>query len=68
MKWPKNFLAKPENAVGKQVKLKGGRGATIVGLIKKQGKSMIGGWEFDNSIHMVRGQLKQINPEEWSEP
>ncbi|RYY19493.1 MAG: FtsX-like permease family protein [Chitinophagaceae bacterium] len=62
------LFGKAENAVGKQVALKGGRGATIVGLIKKQGKSMIGGWEFDNSIHMVRGQLKQLNPEEWSSP
>jgi putative ABC transport system permease protein len=62
------LFGKAENAVGKQVRLKGGRGATIVGLIKKQGKSMIGGWEFDNSIHMVRGQLKQLNPEEWSQP
>jgi putative ABC transport system permease protein len=62
------LFGKVENAVGKQVKLKGGRSAIIVGLIKKQGKSMIGGWEFDNSIHMVRGQLKQLNPEEWSNP
>ncbi|HTE24662.1 ABC transporter permease [Flavitalea sp.] len=62
------LFGKAESAVGKQVTLKGGRGATIVGLIKKQGKSMIGGWEFDNSIHMVRGQLKQLNPEEWSNP
>jgi putative ABC transport system permease protein len=56
------------NAVGKQIKVKGGKAGNIVGLIKKQGKSMIGGWEFDNSIHMVRGQLKQLNPEEWSNP
>ncbi|MHA4844318.1 ABC transporter permease [Flavitalea antarctica] len=62
------LFGKAEKAVGKEVRLKGGRGATIVGLIKKQGKSMIGGWEFDNSIHMVRGQLKQLNPEEWSQP
>jgi len=55
-------------AVGKLVTLKGGHAATIVGLIKKQGKSMIGGWEFDNSIHMVRGKFKEMNPEEWSSP
>ena len=56
------------NAVGKVVTLKGGRSATIVGLIKKQGKSIVGGWEFDNSIHMVRGLMRQMNPEEWSNP
>jgi len=56
------------NAVGKVVTLKGGRSASIVGLIKKQGKSIVGGWEFDNSIHMVRGLMKQMNPEEYSNP
>jgi putative ABC transport system permease protein len=56
------------NAVGKIVKLKGGRAANIVGLVKKQGKSMIGGWEFDNSILMTRDMLKQMNPEEYSSP
>jgi putative ABC transport system permease protein len=55
-------------AVGKQVTLKGGRAANVVGLIKKQGKSMVGGWEFDNSILMTRGLLKQLNPEEYSNP
>ncbi|RYG31161.1 MAG: ABC transporter permease, partial [Chitinophagaceae bacterium] len=62
------LFGNPSNAVGKKVTLKGGRAANVVGLIKKQGKSMVGGWEFDNSIHMVRGQLKTMNPEEWSSP
>jgi putative ABC transport system permease protein len=57
-----------EKAVGKQVTLKAGKTANIVGLIKKQGKSIIGGWEFDNCIMMVRGFLKTIQPEKFSSP
>ena len=36
-------------AIDKQVTIRGKK-AQIVGVIKKQGKQMIGGWEFDQSI------------------
>lgn len=57
-----------DKAVGKQVKMKSGKTGNIVGLIKKQGKSIVGGWEFDNSILITRGFLKSIQPEQWSSP
>lgn len=57
-----------EKAVGKTVKLKGGKTALIVGLIKKQGKSFIGGWEYDECIQMPVGFLKQMFREKWSQP
>ena len=40
----------------------------IAGLIKKQGKSIIGGWEFDKSLIMTRGFFKGVIPEENANP
>lgn len=40
-----------ENAVGKEVKYHG-RNFDIVGVTKKEGKSFVGGWEFDESVVM----------------
>ncbi|MGB8193871.1 MAG: ABC transporter permease, partial [Chitinophagaceae bacterium] len=42
------LFGRPDKAFGKQIKLKNGKKGTIVGVIKKQGKSIIGGWEWDN--------------------
>ncbi|MFT3823224.1 MAG: ABC transporter permease [Chitinophagaceae bacterium] len=63
-----NLFGKPENAVGKMVKLKGAKQALIIGLIKKQGKSIIGGWEYDNSILMASSYMRQLVREEYSNP
>lgn len=38
-------------AVGKSVEIKGNR-VEIIGLIKKQGSSLLGGWDFDNTVYM----------------
>ncbi|MDH7461139.1 ABC transporter permease [Chitinophagaceae bacterium 26-R-25] len=55
-----------ERAVGKEIEMKGKKGF-VVGLIKKQGKSMIGGWDFDNSMIMpyqfLRGLLNERSVE-----
>lgn len=40
-----------ELAIGKQLLIKGKRG-TIAGVFKKQGKTMVGGWNFDESVVM----------------
>src|SRR5687768_13183062 len=37
------LFGKAHNAVGKLIKLKGGKRGLVIGLIKKQGKSMLGG-------------------------
>jgi len=63
-----NIFGKPENAIGQIVTLKGGKRGVVVGLIKKQGKSIIGGWEYDNSILMSYGFLKTITREENANP
>ncbi len=61
------LFGKAELAVGKEVKLKN-KYANIVGVIKKQGKSMIGGWEFDRCILMPYRFFKQMYEEKYSNP
>lgn len=43
------LFGSPELAVDKEVTLRGKK-AMILGVIKKQGKQMIGGWDFDQSV------------------
>jgi putative ABC transport system permease protein len=44
-----NLFVNPERGVGQNVKLKG-KTLKVVGIIKKQGQSFVGGWQFDESI------------------
>jgi putative ABC transport system permease protein len=62
------LFGKAEKAVGNTIILKEGKRALVVGLIKKQGKSIIGGWEYDNSILMPLGFMKQMVREKNSNP
>ncbi len=57
-----------QKAIGQEIRVKGGKTIVIAGLIKKQGKSIIGGWEFDKSIIVTRGFFRNINPEQYSNP
>jgi putative ABC transport system permease protein len=50
---------KPEFAIDKVVEISG-RLVTIIGVIKKQGQSMIGGWDFDNIIIVPFNFCKQV--------
>jgi putative ABC transport system permease protein len=63
-----NLFGKAEKAVGQVVTMKGGKKGIVVGLIKKQGKSIIGGWEYDNSILMPYRFLKTIEREQNANP
>ena len=47
----RKLFGSPESAVGKDVKYHG-RNFAIVGVTKKEGKSFVGGWEFDESVVM----------------
>jgi len=62
------LFGKAEKAVGASIILKEGKRAQVVGLIKKQGKSFVGGWEYDNSILMPLGFMKQMVRENTSNP
>src|SRR6202000_947207 len=44
------LFGKPEKSIGQTVKLRGGKTAIVVGIIDKQGTSLLGGWDYDNSI------------------
>ena len=63
-----NLFGKPEKAIGQTVQMKNGKRGVVVGLIKKQGKSIIGGWEYDNSILMPYDFLRTIVREEYANP
>lgn len=45
------LFVSPEIALGKMLQVRGKK-VQVIGTIKKQGKSMIGGWQFDQSVIM----------------
>lgn len=57
---------KAENAVGKTVDIKG-RKLKVIGVIKKQGQSLIGGWDFDNIVMLPYLFASQIGNETFSD-
>jgi putative ABC transport system permease protein len=48
-----------EKAIGKQVTISG-RTATVVGVMKKAGQSLVGGWDFDNIIIVPFNFCRQV--------
>lgn len=58
---------KADNALGKWVTIKGKK-ALVIGIVKKQGQSLIGGWDFDNSIMLPYLFAGQIGDERNSDP
>jgi putative ABC transport system permease protein len=55
-----------DRAIGKQIDVRGKK-ATIIGVIKKEGKNFIG-WDYDNCIMLPYKFCKQIFEENWSNP
>ena len=62
------LFGKAEKAVGNQVKLKDGKTAIVIGVIEKQGQSLLGGWDYDNSILLTYHFMKQMVREENGNP
>jgi len=62
------LFSSAERAVGKAVKLKDGKVAIVIGVIGKQGQSLINAWDFDNSILLTYNFMRQIFREEYSNP
>ncbi len=62
------LFVKAEKAVGQTVKLKGGKNAVVIGVIEKQGQSLLGGWDYDNSILLTTNFMKQMVKEENANP
>lgn len=61
------LFVKAEYALGKQIEIKGKRG-NVVGLMKKQGQSMVDMWGFDDCIVMPYGFLRTMIREESGSP
>jgi putative ABC transport system permease protein len=61
------LFGKADKAIGEEVKIKNKK-AKIIGVIKKQGKSMIGGWEFDQCLLMTYPYYRLVFEEKWSNP
>jgi putative ABC transport system permease protein len=62
------LFGKAERGVGRTVKLRDGRTAIVIGIIEKQGQSLLGGWDFDNSILLTHNFMKQLFREENAQP
>lgn len=62
-----NLFGNPENAVGKQVKYKG-KTLSIVGVVKKQGTSFGGAWQFDEALVLPYELLAGMVVVEYSRP
>jgi putative ABC transport system permease protein len=62
------LFGNPERAVGKTVKLADSRQAVVIGLIQKQGQSLLGGWDFDNCLLLTYKFLRQMIREEYAQP
>jgi putative ABC transport system permease protein len=55
-----------EFAIDKMLSVKG-RKVQVIGVIKKQGQGMIGGWNFDASIIMPYKYARTVINEQWAE-
>lgn len=62
------LFVKAEKGVGQTVKLRGGKNAIVVGVLEKQGQSLLGGWDYDNSILLTTNFMKQMVKEENANP
>jgi putative ABC transport system permease protein len=57
----------PERAVGKVISSRGKK-LTVTGVIKKQGNTMIGGWQFDQSIVIPYRYARNLMDEKRADP
>ncbi len=62
------IFGNPDFAIGKTVRLKGGKPAVVIGVIEKQGQSMLDMWQYDDCIIMPYKFLKQIIRDEDAQP
>lgn len=61
------LFSNPEIALNKQIQLKG-KLLKVIGVIKKQGKQITGGWDFDKCIIIPYQFAKTIYLERYSDP
>jgi len=61
------LFTKPEKSVGQEVVIYG-RKAVVAGLLKKKGQSMMGGYDYDESVLLVYGFMKSLVNEKSAQP
>jgi putative ABC transport system permease protein len=61
------LFGSPQAAIGKQITAKG-RKLNVVGVIKKQGSTLIGGWRFDQCVVMTYRYARTIMDERRTDP
>ena len=61
------LFVRPERAVGRMITTKGKK-IIIVGVIKKQGNQMLGGWQLDDAVVMPYRYARTIMDERNAEP
>jgi putative ABC transport system permease protein len=62
------LFVQANKAVGQSVKLKDGKVAIVIGVMEKQGQSLINAWDFDNSILLTYNFMRELFREEYSNP
>lgn len=62
------FGSDVKKGIGQELKLKDGKRAMVVGILKKKGKSIIGGWDYDNNTLITRNFMKTMAREDWTNP
>lgn len=62
------LFGKPEDALDKQVKLRNGKIGRVVGIVKKQGKSIMEMWRFDDALLLPNRSMIQMIPEKIAQP
>ena len=62
------FGSDVKKGIGQELKLAEGKHAIVIGILKKKGQSMVGGWDYDNNVLLSRNFLKTMVREEWSNP
>ena len=62
------IFVNPEKALGQTVRLKGNKPALVIGVIAKQGQSMMNMWDYDNCIIMATSFLRQVTNERYANP
>lgn len=61
------IFGEAERAVGKQVSIKG-RKSIVIGVIKKEGSQIVGGWQFDKCIILPYNYAKTLVDENRADP
>ena len=54
-----SLFGSADKAIGKEIDLQG-RKANIIGVVKKKGQSLMGGWDFDNIIIVPFNYCRQV--------